>query len=140
MTFFFEQATADPADLLSIPPINLFIRNSGHQLIAPSDIVSLEAEKNYSWVQLQNGKRLLTTKTVKHHCGLLSDKWFVRIHRGIVVNRRFIQQIEYVSNSYEITLHNGQKLPVSRRQWTQIRLQLLGNQAQKSRSIKASFR
>ncbi|WP_338874699.1 LytTR family DNA-binding domain-containing protein [Spirosoma sp. SC4-14] len=140
MTFFFEQAMADSADLQTSPPINLFIRNSGYQLIAPAEIVSLQAEKNYSWVLLQNGQRLLTTKTIKQHCALLPETWFVRIHRSIVVNRRFIQQIDYVGNSYEVTLRNGQQLAISRRQWAQIRLQLLGDQAQKSRSIKASFR
>ncbi|QHV98863.1 LytR/AlgR family response regulator transcription factor [Spirosoma endbachense] len=140
MTFFFEQATVISTELLDCLPIRLYARTDSRQLFSPADIVCLEAEKNYCWVCLKDGQRLLTTKTLKHHHSHLPANWFVRLHRNCVVNRQFIEKIEFADGSYRVDVTTGESFPVSRRRWKEIRRQLLGNQAIKSRSIMASFR
>ncbi|GAB3890151.1 LytR/AlgR family response regulator transcription factor [Spirosoma agri] len=140
MTFFFEQTTVVPAELLAWLPIRLTVRNESRQLVSVADITVLEAELNYCRVYLKNGQELLTTKTLKYHHDQLPADWFVRIHRNCVINRRFIEKIGIVDGSYQIDLTIGKAVPVSRRRWGEIRRQLLGDHAVKSRSINASFR
>ncbi|GAB3978687.1 hypothetical protein GCM10028806_42350 [Spirosoma terrae] len=140
MTFFFEQASANPAELLEWPIISVYERSKGRRPVAVIDIISLEADKNYCLINLKNDQRILTTKTVKHYQLQLPSVWFIQLHRKAIVNRQFIERIENKEGAYKVGLTNGQSFPVSRRRWGQIRQQLLGNAAVKSRSINASFR
>ena len=140
MTFFFEQTTVVPAELIAWLPIRLSVRNESRQLISVADITLLEAEINYCRVYLGNGQELLTTKTLKYHYDQLPANWFIRIHRNCVINRRFIEKIEFIDGNYQIDMTIGKVVPVARRRWGEIRRQLLGDHAVKSRSIKASFR
>lgn len=140
MTFFFEQASANPAELLEWPIIDVYERSKGRRSVAVIDIVSLEADKNYCRINLKDNQHVVTTKTVKHYHLQLPSAWFVQLHRKAIVNRQFIEKIENKEGVYKVDLANGQSFPVSRRRWGQIRQQLLGNAAVKSRSINASFR
>lgn len=45
---------------------------------------------------------------------------FIRIHKGYLVNYRYISSIKNVGNNYEIVLETGENLPVSRNRANQV--------------------
>lgn len=77
-----------------------------------SEIQYLEAAENYTIFHKANGSKLLLAYTLKHFEKKYDlEKSFSRIHRKFLVNRDFV--VSYCDS--EVTLANGQKLPISRR-------------------------
>ncbi|MVM39379.1 response regulator receiver protein [Spirosoma sp. HMF3257] len=97
---------------------------SGAQWLPVSDLVYLEGELNYTWLQFANGKRILVPYTLKRFEAKLPASWFLRLHRHYMVNRKFIERVEYDSNTPVFHLSTGVTLPVSRRRWFVLRRQL----------------
>lgn len=77
-----------------------------------SDIVFCESDNNYTTIICEDGKKIITTKTLKRIEDTLSQKNFIRIHRSFLVNQIYISSFNKVSS--EIQLKNGNSLPVSR--------------------------
>lgn len=141
MTFFFNQATVDTTELLGWPPLRLAAGEEGERLLVPVvEIVYLEAEGNHCWLTIQNGQRVLMSKTLKYYQDRLPASWFVRLHRKFTINKLFLSKIEYKNSAYRVVLSTGQSFLISRRRWSQVRQQLLGDQALNSRLIEAFFR
>ena len=75
-------------------------------------ITHCRADQNYTIVHLENGEKILMSYTLLRLEEILTKNHnFIRIHRGYLVNKRFIQE----SNSKEVLLSNGKILPVARR-------------------------
>ena len=68
-------------------PYLVFPTNKGVKYIQPMDIVRCEADNNYTQVLLQNGKKILFSKTLKHMEAILPD-FFVRVHQSHIVNKK----------------------------------------------------
>ncbi|MDP1817689.1 MAG: LytTR family DNA-binding domain-containing protein [Leadbetterella sp.] len=63
--------------------------------LAPSDILHLEADLNYTQILLSDGKKILSSTTLKIiENRLLPFKNFVRINRQSVVNIDLVEKIE----------------------------------------------
>jgi len=78
------------------------------------DVEVIEAQDDYVLIHA-NGKKFLKQKTMKFFEERLDETEFVRIHRSFFVASRLIKQIDLLEKeSYQITLQNGQKLPVSK--------------------------
>lgn len=81
--------------------------------IASHDIAYLQAESNYSHIQLLNGLRYCTSRTLKSWAGELEGGAFIRCHRSFLVNRQAILEID--PHQQCITLKTGERIPTSRR-------------------------
>jgi len=83
-----------------------------HIIIKVQDIVNLEADNIYTSVFLNDGRRIVVTKSIKHFEELLSEKGFFRSHRSHLVN---ISEIcEYVkSTGGYLVMSNKKQIPVS---------------------------
>ena len=77
------------------------------------DIVMIEAESNYATIYLQNGTKLLTSKTLKHWQSQIKKNEFIRTHNSFLVNRNHIQSIN--KGIYQLHLTNGFEAKYSRR-------------------------
>jgi len=77
-----------------------------------NDIVHCESQRSYTQVHLQNGNKLMVTKTLKQFELELNDHHFVRIHQSHLVNLNYV--IKYVKNKGgHVMLDNGTELPVA---------------------------
>jgi len=74
-----------------------------------------EASSNYCRIICNDGKEILLAKTLKNIQQLLPTNLFQRINKSYLVNLNYIARLER-TNSLEIELQNGKKLPVSFRQ------------------------
>lgn len=90
--------------------INIKVSTSNH-LLAPSDVVCLESDGNYTTVVLENGERLLISKAIKKlQESHFHDFPFLRVHQSFIINLNHVS--EYDNSG--LTLSNGQKVSVSR--------------------------
>ena len=90
---------------------------SGFDVIDTSNIVFVEADSNYSIFHLKQGEKLVTAKPLKDIEELLNGKEFIRIHKSVLVNFRYIKSYSN-KNGWQIFLSDGTVLPVSRRRAT----------------------
>lgn len=81
--------------------------------INPSEIVMLEADINYTTIYLQDGEKILVSKTLKTLESALNNSIFCRIHRKILINRNHI--LDYNIKLGEVLLTNHHVTFTSRR-------------------------
>lgn len=83
-----------------------------HKYLAPHEILHLESDLNYTQILLVNGKKILSSTTLKTIENRLSPfKNFVRINRQSIVNLDLVVRIE----STAIVLPGERKIVFSRR-------------------------
>lgn len=108
------------------PPLRLYLRETGRQFFPVEELVYLQAVANYSWLNWQDGQRMLMPRTLKYYTPKLPAEWFIRLHRNCVVNRRFVERLERTETGGLVYLTTGTVLPISRRRWAVVRRQLSG--------------
>lgn len=77
-----------------------------------SNIVLVKAESNYSFIYLNDGSKIFTSRTLKHWQNFFNDQSLVRIHRSYLINLSFVELIDKKSKG--ITLSNGIELACAR--------------------------
>ena len=93
---------------------------SGYQNIALDSILYFESSPgSYSFLHLENGNKILTTKTLSHFESLLETNRFHRIHRSFLVNLDKITKFD--SRLGEISIINGSILSVAVRKKADLR-------------------
>jgi DNA-binding LytR/AlgR family response regulator len=82
------------------------IRENQYQVkeILFDDIVWIEAERNYSIINTLSGMKYLHKKKLKE-CVEELDERFIRVHKGYIINKKYISQIDLTSR--EITVNNS---------------------------------
>lgn len=79
------------------------------------EIVMLEADANYTYLHLLNGKKVLISRTMKLFDTLLKDYPFTRIHRSFIVNKYHLKSYDpakecmMLSNNLEATISRRRK-------------------------------
>jgi len=93
----------------------IVVKTNNKIVIIPAEKVSyIEAQDDYVMIHSDLGKHL-KKQTMKFYEENLNSKVFYRVHRSYIVNINFIKQMElYEKESYQITMQNGHKVPVSR--------------------------
>ena len=79
-----------------------------------NDVIRLESNRNYTNIVLQNGQKVLASKTLKEFEDILPEELFFRIHHSHLVNLESINK--YIkTNGGHIEMVNGDVIEVSRR-------------------------
>jgi len=107
-------------------PVNRVVVRKGNaiNLIPVEDIKYVEAQDDYVMIHHSNGKAL-KQQTMKFYEDNLSTKDFVRIHRSYIVRVAEIKRIEpYGKDTHVAILQSGDKLPVSRAGYRQLKDEL----------------
>ncbi len=88
----------------------LFISSDGvSKFIKISCIQCITAEKDYSYIYLLGGKKLLILKPMVEWEERLTPKYFVRIHRSTIVNLEYVEKVEkWFNASYHVYIQNLQ--------------------------------
>jgi len=86
----------------------LFITADGvSKFIKISTIQCITAEKDYSYIYLTTGKKLLILKPMVEWEERLTPKYFVRIHRSTIVNLEYVEKVEkWFNASYRVYMIN----------------------------------
>lgn len=83
--------------------------------IEMKDIKNIEAEDGFTFVYCTNGKRLISTKTIKWFIDLLPAHYFHKIDSGSIVGRLHIESFVIISGrSGAIVLIGGGNIKISR--------------------------
>jgi len=81
--------------------------------IALENIIMVEAESNYSTIHTLDGKKILTSKTLKHWISKIDDEHqFIRIHRSFLVNKTHV--LGYEAKTSKLLLSNDKYAYCSR--------------------------
>ena len=86
----------------------LFITSDGvSKFIKINSIQCITAEKDYSYIYLTGGKKLLILKPMVEWEERLTPKYFVRIHRSTIVNLEYVEKVEkWFNASYHVYVQN----------------------------------
>lgn len=96
----------------------LIVKDSGRiKLIDSKDIIWIGGAGNYVELYLENSERpILHRETLTVMENKLSNVGFVRIHRSVLVKKKYISELKPTdSGDYQVTLRNGHQLNLSRR-------------------------
>jgi DNA-binding LytR/AlgR family response regulator len=80
-----------------------------------SQIAYLEADINYTIFHLIDGRRVLSSFTLKRHQEADAHSHFLRINRHVLVNPEYINHVYSEGVNTRVRLINGKDYPVSRR-------------------------
>lgn len=103
------------------PLLRLYQRESGQQSFSVANLVYLQSETNYTWLNWRDGKRMLMPRTLKFYEPKLPVQHFLRLHRNCLVNARYIAGFERDQSGAYVYLTTGARLPISRRRLTVIK-------------------
>lgn len=101
--------------------VDLPVRGGSRIHVPVSDIVYFEGDGMYQRLFLRNGRQEEISSRMDHLEQSLAAHGFMRIHKGYLVNYRYIARLE----KSEATLSGGKKIPISRRKTKEIRQQYL---------------
>ena len=77
------------------------------------DIIMMQADSNYTTIQLTNGDKIFTSKTLKYWKDQISKyPDFIRPHRSFLVNSKYI--ISYHKSVRKLILNRGYEVLVAR--------------------------
>jgi len=96
-------------------PSKIAIKSKGRILfIDPSEIRAVEAQGNYVLLQGQSGSHLLR-ESISSVCEKLAPYGFIRIHRSVLVNGSYVQEIQpWTTGEYVIRILGGKEYTASR--------------------------
>src|SRR5262249_51866511 len=82
--------------------------------IDPCEVVAVQAEGNYVLLQRQAGSYLLR-ESLSAIAEKLKPYGFIRIHRSVLVNSSFVDEIQpYVTGEYGLRVKGGKEYTVTR--------------------------
>lgn len=117
-----------PVNLSSVPRKQLeesqrVVIKDGQQIriIPIRDVLCIEAYDDYVKVHTSE-KYFLKKKTMVYYEETLQGEDFLRIHRSFLLNLHHLTKIEsFEKNSYQATLSNGSRIPVSRTSYARLK-------------------
>lgn len=87
----------------------------GISFIEVDNIVSIQADSNYSIIHLNTMQKLVISKTLKDFEDILEGNQFVRIHKSYIVNLRYIKEYNTADGGI-VKMTDGNQWSISRRQ------------------------
>lgn len=126
-----KEKTGSPVELIeklpkSSSPLSRVVVRKGNaiNLISVDQIKYIEAQDDYVMIYHISGKAL-KQQSMKYYNENLAGKDFVRIHRSYIVKVTEIKRIEpYGKDNHVAILNSGERLPVSRAGYKQLKEEL----------------
>ena len=80
-------------------------KNGSSKFIKVNTILSITANKDYSYINALDEKKIIILRTMKEWEKRLPEKYFARIHRSTIVNLEYIDKVEkWFNYSYHVYL------------------------------------
>lgn len=87
---------------------------TGIEFVKFNSIVYLEAQNNYTKINMLDGTSIIASKTLKSFDELLPTELFFRIHKSYLINMNFVKRF-FKIDDFLVELITGEKLPLSYR-------------------------
>ena len=88
--------------------------SSGFTVVNPDNIIRCESDRNYTFIFLTDGRRILVSRTIKEYDEMLADFNFFRIHQSHLINLNFLKN--YIrGRGGQVELTDGTVVEVSAR-------------------------
>lgn len=84
-----------------------------------SEIIRCKADNNYTTFYLENGQKILVSKTLKYFADMLKEHGFLRVHQSHLINTKYIKEFIKSDGGYLI-LKDKSNIPVSVRKRTEV--------------------
>ncbi len=98
------------------PPYKIALPHlGGISFIEVDDMVSLQADSNYTIIHMKDMQKLVITKTLKDFEELLNPTQFARIHKSYIVNLKYIKEYSTIDGGI-VKMTDGNQWSISRRQ------------------------
>lgn len=85
------------------------------RFIALDEIVSLQADSNYTIIHLVDMQKMVISKTLKDFEELLDGNLFVRIHKSYIINLSYVKEYSSIDGGV-VKMTDGNQWSISRRQ------------------------
>jgi two-component system LytT family response regulator len=80
-----------------------------------SEIIRCKSDNNYTTFYLENGQKVLVSKTLKYYADMLKEHDFLRVHQSHLIHTKYIKEFIKSDGGY-IILKDKSNIPVSVRQ------------------------
>lgn len=98
------------------PPKKIALPQLGSiNFIEVDDMVSLQADSNYTIIHMKDMQKLVISKTLKDFEELLDESQFARIHKSYIVNLKYIKEYSTIDGGI-VKMSDGNQWSISRRQ------------------------
>jgi two-component system LytT family response regulator len=87
----------------------------GINFVNVEDIISLQADSNYTILHLGNMQKIVVSKTLKDFEEILDARQFVRIHKSYIVHLKYIKEYS-TTDGGTVKMTDGNLWSISRRQ------------------------
>ncbi|MEM6805605.1 MAG: LytTR family DNA-binding domain-containing protein [Bacteroidota bacterium] len=88
--------------------------SNGFTVVNPEDIIRCESDRNYTFIFLNDKRRILVSRTIKEYDEMLRDYNFFRIHQSHLINLAYLKNYTRGRGGY-VELSDGTTLDVSAR-------------------------
>ncbi|MDW3645876.1 MAG: LytTR family DNA-binding domain-containing protein [Bacteroidia bacterium] len=88
--------------------------SNGFTVVNPEDIIRCESDRNYTFIFLNDKRRILVSRTIKEYDEMLRDFNFFRIHQSHLINLAYLKNYTRGRGGY-VELSDGTTLDVSAR-------------------------
>lgn len=116
----------DQSGLLEEEPI-MFETEGQRILLKPKEITYIESLDHKIKVKTQHYHDLMIYKDLRSLEERLTSRGFFRCHRSYLVNTSYIKMIDRIRYSYDIVLNSGERIPLSRRHFTELKSRMKGS-------------
>lgn len=86
----------------------------GLEIVRHKEIVRLEGNDSYTTIYLSDGRKFLSSKTIKVYESHLPERYFMRVHKSHVLNLSYLKAFSRTGGNIAV-LRNGDQVPVARR-------------------------
>ncbi|RMG71800.1 MAG: DNA-binding response regulator [Bacteroidetes bacterium] len=87
---------------------------NGFTVVNPEDIIRCESDRNYTFIFLNDKRRILVSRTIKEYDEMLSEYNFFRIHQSHLINLNYLKNYTRGRGGY-VELTDGSVIDVSAR-------------------------
>jgi len=85
----------------------------GFLFVHASEIIRCESDKVYTWIHMQEGKKILCSYNIGEFKKILPDHIFFQIHKSHIISLKYVKSYNGKENTVELS--DGAIIPVSRR-------------------------
>ena len=88
--------------------------SKGFTVVYLSEIIYCEADSSYTIFCLENGKKIISAKTLSEYESILDSNYFIRIHRSYLININHVKEYKKGEGGF-VLMSNKAEIEISRR-------------------------
>lgn len=92
----------------------------GFKIISIDELMYLEADQNYTLLNLTGSRKVLATRNIGEFEKILTNPEFYRVHKSSIINLNFLAGYSSYQGNYA-EMHDGAKIMISRRKLPEFR-------------------